>query len=550
MSKGKPTWQKPSVVFQPRVHTSIQSGVNQIVEAIGPTLGPTPRIVLYDTTIGTTGRLPEMLDNGGIIARRILGISNRDADVGAMLLRHMLWRQHEDVGDGTATAAVLFQAVYNEGVRYIAAEGNAMRLRVHLEKGLRVILNELAKMRRHLQGKAALARLAETICYNTELAKLLGEIFDIIGEHGRLELRSSQSREMEREYVEGMYWDSGILSRSMITDQARQRAALENPAILITNFDIEDPRDLIPAITTVVTQKMDGLVVVARKLSQTVMGFIAINQKQQRIKATIVGAKTPGIAIGDQRDAVADMAILTGGHPFMDVSGEKLKNLKPGDLGQARRVWVDKNHVGIIGGKGDPRELRRHIAGLRAAYAQATAPQDRQALQKRIGKLMGGSATLWVGGSTKPEIDFNKELAKRTADAMRGAIREGVVPGGGVALLDCRPALERCLAQAEEPEERAAYRILLQAVEAPIRTLLNNAGIEPGSIFAEINNAGPGYGLDVRTGKVVDMAETGIFDPASVVSTSASNAIRTAALALTTDVIVHRRNPPESFETD
>lgn len=547
--KGKPKWQKPGVVFQPHVHTSIQSGVNQIVEAIGPTLGPTPRIVLYDTTVGITGRLPELLDNGGVIARRILGISDRDADVGAMLLRHMLWRQHEDVGDGSATAAVLFQTIYNEGVRYIAAEGNAMRLRVHLEEGLRVIRDELENMRVHLEGKTALARLAETICYNPELAKLLGEIFDIIGEYGRLELRSSQSREMDREYVEGMYWDSGVLSRSMITDQARQRAELENPALLITNFDIEDPRDLIPAFAAVVTQNIDGLVIVARKLSQTVMGFIATNQQQQRIKATIVGVKTPGIAINDQRAVVTDLAILTGGHPFMDISGEKLKHLKPGDLGQARRVWASKDHVGIIGGKGDPRELRRHIAGLRAAYAHAANSQDREAFQKRIGKLMGGSATLYIGGSTKPEIEFTRELAKRTAEAMRGAIRTGVVPGGGVALLDCRPALEKCLARAEEPEERAAYRILLQAVEAPIRTLLANAGIEPGAVFAEINGAGPHHGMDVRTGKIVDMAKAGIYDPAAVVIASASNAIKTAALALTTDVIVHRANPPEAFET-
>lgn len=549
--KGKPTWQKPDVIFQPEVYKSIQSGVNQIVDAIAPTLGPTPRIVLYDTTVGVTGRQPELLDNGGIIARRILGLTDRDEDIGAMLLRHMLWRQHEDVGDGTATAAVIFQSVFNEGVRYIAAEGNAMRLRVHLQRGLQVILDELNAMKIYLQGKVQLARLAESICYNAELAKLMGEIFDIIGEYGRLEIRSSRGREMEREYVEGMYWDSGVLSRSTLEGRERLRVDVENPALLLTNFDIEDPRDLVPAFAAVVSQNIESLVIVARKFSQTVMGFIATNQQQQRIKADIIGVKTPGMAITDQRAAVMDMAVLTGGHPFMDVSGEKLRTLRPGDLGHARRVWADKSYTGIIGGRGDPRELRQHIAGLRTAYARTdeSEPQEREKLQQRIGKLMGGSATLYVGGYTKPEIDFNKEQAKRTAEAMRGAIREGVVPGGGVGLLNCRPALQKCLDKAEEPEERAAYRILIQGVEAPFRTLLENAGIEPGTVFAKVNRAGAGCGMDVRSGKIVNMVERGLYDPATVTITSTANAVRTAALALTTDVIVHRRNPPDSFDT-
>jgi chaperonin GroEL len=549
MSKKKPQWQKPGVVFQPQVHTALKTGIDSIVNAISPTLGPTPRLVLYDLTVGTTGRLPELLDNGGLIARRILQIPDRDADVGAMLLRHTIWRQHEEVGDGTATTAVMFQAIYNEGIRFIVAGGNAMRLRVHLERGLRVILDELATMTSHIYGKERLARLAETICYDNALAKILGEIFDIIGEYGRLEIRSSQSRSIEREYVEGMYWDSGLLSRAMATDQGRMRAELENPAVLLTNFDIEDPRDLIPALAITLSKGIDGLIVVARKMSDTVLGLIATNQQQKRIKATVVGVKTPGIAITDQRAAVMDMAILTGGHPFLDMSGEKLKNLKPEDLGYARRVWANKDHTGIIGGKGDPRKLRKHIAGLRASYNIIADPRERETLQGRIGKLMGGSATLYIGGSTKPEIDFNKELAKRTADAMRGAMREGVVPGGGVALLNCRSALEKRLAEADELEARAAYRILLSAIEAPIRTLMQNAGIEPGVMFADIIAAGPGYGVDVKTGKVVHMAESGILDAASVVKTTAINTIKTAALALTTDVVVHRRNPPEEFET-
>jgi len=550
MSKKKPDWQTPGVIFQPHVSAGVQAGINHLVDAISPTLGPYPRVVLYDTSIGTGGRLPQVLDDGGTIARRIIGLRNRDADVGAMLVRHMLWRQHEDVGDGTATTAVLFQAIYNEGVRYIAAGGNPMRLRVYLEQGLRVILSELAAMTTQLQGKDSLTRLAEIICYDAPMAKLLGEVFDIIGEYGRLEIRSSKSRETEREYVEGMYWDGGVLSRAMIANTPGMRAELENPALLLTNLDIEDPRDLLPALAIVVRMEIPGLVIVARKLSDVVQGFIAMNQQQQRIKAQIIAVQTPGVGLEAQHNTLADLAVLTGGHPFTQMAGEKLSAIKPEDLGRARRVWATKEHVGIIGGRGDPRALRQHIAGLRRAFNQVSKTEDRAALQQRIGKLLGGSATLWVAGMTETELEFNKGLAERTAEALRGAIREGVVPGGGVALLNCRAALRVRLAQAEEPEERAAYHILIEALAAPIRTLLHNAGLEPGAIFADIETAGPGYGFDVRTSEIVDVAGAGIYDAASVLRAVANNAIRTAALALTTDVVVHRRNPPESTLTD
>lgn len=549
MSKQKEKWQTPQVIFQPQVHAGIKAGINCLVNAIGPTLGPYPRVVLYDTTIGKTGRLPEILDDGGTIARRIIGIADRDADVGAMLVRHMLWKQHEEVGDGTATTAVLFQAIYNEGIRYIAAGGNPMQLRGYLEQGMRVILNELTTMTTHLQGKEQLALLAESICYDPEMARLLGEIFDIIGEYGRLEIRSSQSRESEREYVEGMYWDGGVLSRNMIVNTPGMRAELENPALLLTDFDIQDPRDLVPVLAIVIGQNIAGLVIVARKLSDAVIGLITLNQQQQRIKAQIIAVQTPGVGLDAQQNNLTDLAILTGARIFTQAAGDKLSSIKPNDLGQARRIWATKDHVGLIGGKGDPRALRQHIAGLRNAFAQA-APADREALRKRIGVLLGGSATLWVGGITETELNFKKELAQRTAEALRGAIREGVVPGGGVALLNCRSALQARMAQAEASEERAAYHILLQAIEAPTRTILHNAGVEAGTVFADIIAAGHGHGFDVRSGRIVNMAQAGIFDAASVTRASVNNAIRTAAMALTTDVVVHRSNPPQSTLTE
>ena len=233
MASKPEKWQRPRVVFQPDVHRSMLRGIEQMTDAVRPTLGPLPRIVLYDTTIGATGRIPELLDDGGTIARRIIQIRDRNADVGAMLLRNVLWTVREEVGDGTATAAVVFEATYRGGVRYLAAGGDAMRLRTHLDRGLREILNELDGMTGRVAGKEELTRLATVITREPELGKLLGEIFDIIGEYGRLEIRKGQGRFFDREYVEGMYWDGGLLSRTLITDIDRQRT--EKPATISPN---------------------------------------------------------------------------------------------------------------------------------------------------------------------------------------------------------------------------------------------------------------------------------------------------------------------------
>jgi len=547
MAKKKPSWQPPGVVFQPAVARTWQQGIDQLVNAIAPTLGPLPRLTLYDTSLNSS-RLPELLDSGGTIARRIIEIKGRDQDVGAMLLRHMLWQLQEAVGDGTATAAVLFQAIYREGVRYLTAGGNAMRLRGYLEEGLRVILAELATLRRHLEGKDALTRLAYTICYDEPLAKMLGEIFDTIGAYGRLELRSANGREIEREYVEGMYWDSALLARAMINNQQQQRADLENLAVIATDLAIENPYDMVPLLTTAVNAGFEKLLVIASKLSDPVLALLALNREKGRLKLEVVGAKTPGAMADDQHTALTDIAVLTGGRPLFKAAGDTPRHLRPEHLGRARRAWVDHHFVSIVGGKGDPRALRQHISDLRARFARAEA-SERTKLQERIGKLMGGSATLWLPGLTKPEQDFIKEVAQRTADAMRGALRDGVVPGGGVALIACRESLRAHFADAAEPEARAAGHILRSALDAPLRTLLHNAGLEPGAILAEIEAAGPGYGYDVRAGRLVAMADAGIFDAAAVLEAAVHSAISTAAMALTTDVMVHRRDVGNAMMT-
>ncbi|MBN1815106.1 MAG: chaperonin GroEL [Anaerolineae bacterium] len=539
-------WQAPRVVFQPKVQQGMQAGINQIVDVIRPTLGPRPRIVAMEKTAGGTFA-PEMLDDGGTIARRIVQLPGRNEDVGAMYIRHVLWKLHEKVGDGTATAAVIFKEVYNQGLRYLASGGNAMRLRKYLEEGMKVIFGELDGMTSPLEGKEALARMAESICYDPPLAKMIGEIFDIIGIYGRIEVRSNRTNALEREYIEGMYWQGGVLSRTMYTDQTRLRAELEDVAVLVTDLAIEDPRDLTKLLTVVAKAKIKALLLVAKEVSQPCIGLLTRPEITEKVK--IVAVKTPGVLLQVQEQALNDLAILTGARPVLGAAGSTLRSVEFENLGRARNVWADKNYFGIVGGQGDPRAIREHIAALRTAHEREEDSEKRGKLEYRIGKLISGSAILKVGGFTQSEAKTRKELAERTATAIRAAMREGILPGGGVALLACRPALQQRLEEGTDLDERMAYRILLRAVEAPFRTLVENAGFEPSVLLGEIDRAGAGYGFDAVAGQVVGMAEAGVLDATVVQKAAVRSGVGGAALALTTDVIIHRAAAPTALYT-
>ena len=538
------TGKAPRIVFQPATYRGFQRGTDCMVNAVRPTLGPLPRVVANQLVMKST--LPELLDNGGIIARRMLGLPDRTADMGAMLVRHMMWSVYQDVGDGTVTAAVLFQAIYNEGVRYVVAGGNAMRLRHHLESGMALILDELDGMTRPLQGKQALAQAAESICHDPPLAALLGEIFDIIGEYGQLELRDGHGRELVREYVEGMYWDGGILARQML-DPVRLRVDLENVSILVSDLALEDPRALMPVLETVIKADNRALLVLATKVAPEVTALLlAASKEPERFR--VIAAKLPGTVKPDQMTAMEDLAYLVGGRALVAAAGDTLGGFKLESLGRARRVWADKDYLGIIGGKGSPRALREHVIYLRTAYQRATDREARAALRKRIGKLLGGSATLWVGAITEAELKRRREVAERTADAIRGVVQEGVVPGGGVALLGCQSALRERLSQCKDADERAAYRILVKAMETPLRALVGNAGRDAAAVLGEIAHAPPGYGIDLRSDDIVDIAQAGIWDATSVQKRALRSAISTAALALTTDVLIQHAKPEQALE--
>jgi chaperonin GroEL len=389
-----PDLRKPRVVFNPIAYRGFQRGVNLIAEAVRPTLGPLPgKVAVARAALSLP---PEMLDNGALIARRIQELPRRNEDMGAMFLRHILWRLQDDVGDGTATAAVLFQSLYNQSLRYIVAGGNPIALRRAFEAAIPLIRRELDAMTFQVQGAAQLAQLAESICHDHELATILGEIYDIIGEYGQLDIRDGRRYEIEREYVEGTYWNSGVLSPDMITDHRTLRVDLQDAAILISDLAMKEPHELVPVLEAVRCAGIRALMITVDEMSPSVRGLLLANRRPGTFDLAAV--RTPDSRRTEGRMVMEDIAALTGGRPLIHDAGETLNDFSLERLGYARLIWADKTKFGIIGGKGDPKSLQAHVNNLKAAFARARDADERKRLRERIGRLLGGSAVLWGGG--------------------------------------------------------------------------------------------------------------------------------------------------------
>lgn len=538
--------QTPETVFQPRTARGFQGGINKIVDAIRPSLGPLPRMVAIARV--TTTRAPEFLDSGGIIARRIISLPNRDEDAGAMYIRGVLWSLHERVGDGVATAAVLFQTIFNQGLKYTAAGGNPMMLRSYLEQGLELIISRLNKITRPIAGVEALIGVAKTVCHDQALAETLANLISIVGEEGLLEIRAGRSRGIEHELISGSYWPGAIASKSMIYDAGQLRTVFENAAILITDLAIESPQELMPVIQAVVNARASRLVLMCSKISEPAQAILLQSRKSDKLQ--IIAVKTPSLRADVQMTNMIDITVLTGGKMLVNAAGDTLASVTPHHLGHARRIWANEEYTGLIHPQGDPKEIRRHINTLRLACKNAEKDEERQKLQERIGRLLGGAAAVDVGGLTEPEMETRTELAKRTLRTLRAALREGILPGGGTALLACRPALKELLSDGDSLDARAAHHILTAALEAPFRTLMSNSGYSEGKILGEVERAGGGAGFDLLSGRICEMIPNGIVDVAAVQKQAVVSAIRGAALALTIDILVHRRNPPMVTEPD
>ncbi len=531
------------LVFQPDTSSAMQRGINWVADAVRPTLGPLPRYVAIDP-VSRGNVSPILLDDGAMIARRILELPDAHEDMGAMFCRRVLWDQHEHVGDGTVLTAVLFQSAFNQGLKYIAAGGNAMMLRRYLEHGLCIISDQLRQRIMPLEGQQQIVALAKSVSHDAEVAKSLGEVFDVIGAHGLLELRSGYGREVTHEFVEGVYFKSGLISKLMLGEGGKSKLQIENAALLITDFDIDDPKQLVATVGQVYSSGIKSLVIIAKSVTeQSIAVLVAMSRNPQQFH--VIAIQTPD-ELNDQTMLLDDLALLTGGRLFLKAVGDKLSSVGLGDLGHARRVWANTEFFGIVGPKGSPHARRERIANLEAAFDKTDKLDIQQQFRQRIGTLLGGSATLHIGGVTETEIKTRKANAERAIQVVRGALMKGILAGGGVALLDCRSILQKMAKQASELDEQVAYKILCSMLEEPTRAILTNAGYEPSPILAAMDRGDSGCGFDARTGKIVDVVEVGIFDSADVLIAAVTRAISSAALALTVDVLVHHKKPEVS----
>ena len=540
-----PVPRKPTVTFQPQTYQDIQKGVNRLANAIRPTLGPLARNVLMERL--ERQDLPEFLDDGATIARRIIEIQPRGQDVGAMLLRHALWNMHMDVGDGTSTMAVIYQVILNEGIRSIIEYGcNAILLRRGLEKGLSVVLKGLQSQVIPLEGQEQIAAVARGMCQGDfELADLLGEIYDIVGPEGLIVVEGWNRIGIEREYLEGTYWLlSGWFSRHLVTDPTEKRTMYEDAHLLISDMSFKDPTALVPVLEKCVRGGVKKLVIVAKEVSDMVIGLLVNNNKAKTIQTLAV--RTPRVAEMDRVAAMEDISALAGGRMFYSASNPNLDDFQVSDLGFARRAWATDSLFGLFGGQGDPRLIRQQINKIRSLLKMDHEPFEKRMLQQRLGRLAGGTAILRLGGISDSARETRKEVAERAVASLRHAVQGGVVSGGGIALLHARAALQEL--DAENPDEALAYKILSRALEEPLRTIVQNAGFSPDVILYRLNQSGPEAGFDVFSADIVNMPERGILDSILILENGLKTAVSGAAMALTTDVIIHHRKPKEELE--
>lgn len=527
---------RPKVIHQPDTQRALKRGISTLVKAIAPTLGPTPR-----RSVAQNQNKFELLDDGGLIARRIVALPEPADDVGAMLLRQALWQARQHVGDGAATMAVLYEQIYTEGLRFIAAGADPMRLRARLMALLPQVSERLLAEARPLRGEAELKALAFSVCYDEELAKVLGEVIYTIGQYGQVDIRAGHGRRLEYNYVEGSYWPGGAQSKEMLRGFQRQVAEMQDAAIIVTDMDIEEPRDLVPLMTLALRRGLSSLLLVVASISET--GLSVLLDKRLRDKIQTLVVKIEAYHPGDLSVAQADIALLTGARPLLQKAGESLAQVCESDFGEARWVWADDKNFGFASGKGDPRQLREGARSLRHAYASAEDDDSQRRLLERLGRLNGGLATVYVGGIAEDEIRQRKELAERTLRALRRGAELGVLPGGGIALLRCRDRLLREAEAQAELESRAAQLIMAKAVEAPIRQLLENAGYDPSEALARRALNGGAAGYDLMRDEIVDLAEADILDVAQVQVEALQRAVSSAALALTIDALVLHREP-------
>ncbi len=512
--------------FNEEARRSLQRGVDILADAVKVTLGPKGRYVVLDKKFGA----PTITNDGVTIAREI-EVEDPFENQGAQLVREVATATNDVAGDGTTTATVLAQAIVREGLRNVTAGANPMGLKRGIEQAVEQAVANIKTQSKEVSGKEDIARVATISARDREIGDVIADAIEMVGKDGVENAEEGQTFGLDLEFTEGMQFDKGYISPYMITDGDRMEAVLEDPYILIANQKISAVKDVLPVLEQVI-QSGRALVIVAEDLEGEALATIVVNKLRGTF--TVVAVKAPGF--GDRRKRMLeDIAILTGGEVITEEMGLKLENTAIAQLGRARRVVVDKDHTTIIDGAGKGDDIKARIKQIKQEIENSDSDFDREKLQERLAKLSGGVAVVKVGAATETEMKEKKHRVEDALQATRAALEEGIVPGGGVALLNAASKLKfDTLAD----DEATGARIVKRALEEPLRQLAYNAGLEGSVVVNDVRAAKAGFGLNVDTGEMVDLVKSGIIDPAMVTRSALQNAASIAKNILTTECIV------------
>ncbi len=515
------------ISFNEEARRGLERGMNTLADAVKVTLGPKGRNVVLEKKWGA----PTITNDGVSIAKEI-ELEDPYEKIGAELVKEVAKKTDDVAGDGTTTATVLAQALVREGLRNVAAGANPMGLKKGIEKAVEAVSEQLLAQAKDVETREQIASTASISAADTQVGQIIAEAMDKVGKEGVITVEESNTFGLELELTEGMRFDKGYISPYFVTDTERMEAVLDDPYILVVNSKISSIKDLVPVLEKVM-QTGKPLAIIAEDIEGEALATLVVNKIKGTFKT--VAVKAPGF--GDRRKAMlVDIAVLTGGEVISEEVGLKLDTVDLELLGQARKIVVTKDETTIVEGSGDADQISGRVNQIRAEIEKSDSDYDREKLQERLAKLAGGVAVIKVGAATEVEL---KERKHRIEDAVRNAkaaVEEGIVAGGGVALLQASVvAFEKLELEGDEATGAAIVR---SAVEAPLKQIAVNAGLEGGVVVEKVRNLEPGWGLNAATGEYVDLIATGIIDPAKVTRSALQNAASIAALFLTTEAVI------------
>jgi chaperonin GroEL len=514
------------LLFSEEARRALERGVNILADAVKVTLGPKGRYVVLDKKFGA----PTITNDGVTIAREI-EVEDAFENQGAQLVREVATATNDVAGDGTTTATILAQAIVREGLKNVAAGANPMGLKRGIESAVELVVEDLKKQSKEISGKEDIARVATISAREREIGDVIADAIEKVGKDGVVNVEEGQTFGLELEFTEGMQFDKGYLSPYMITDPERMEAVLDDPCILIANQKIGAVKDVLPVLEQVI-QSGKPLLIVAEDVEGESLATIVVNKLRGTF--TAVAVKAPGF--GDRRKRMLeDIAVLTGGEVITEELGLKLENTKLSQLGRARKVVIDKDSTTIIDGAGSSDAIKGRIKQLKSEIESTDSDFDREKLQERLAKLAGGVAVVKVGAATETEMKEKKHRVEDALQATRAALEEGIVPGGGVALMNAVAAIKL---DAFEGDEKTGAAIVARSLEEPIRQLADNAGMEGSVVVDTIHRGTKGHGLNVETGEYEDLVKAGIIDPTMVTRSALQNAASIAKNILTTEAVV------------